>query len=85
MAKIAVVDLVFNFPPNGGASTDLYGIISRLKEDHDIKLFLPKHDKIKISSEFDIPYKQVNSTYFGYNYKKFPIIHYEYPENFYIQ
>jgi len=72
MAKIAFVDLVFNYPPNGGASTDLYGIMSGLKDDHDIRLFLPAHKKINISQDFDFHYELIETSFFGFNYKSYP-------------
>jgi glycosyltransferase involved in cell wall biosynthesis len=72
LSKIAFVDLVFNFPPNGGASTDIYNIMKRTMQNHDVKLFLPKHKKIKISPDFDIPFEMIESPNFGFNYKKYP-------------
>jgi len=72
MARIAVVDLVFNYPPNGGASVDLYGLLSRLKNEHEITLFLPNHKKIKVAPDFDISYKLIDVSYFEFNHKKYP-------------
>ena len=44
MKKIAVVDLLFNWPPDGGARTDVKELITRLKIDFDVCLFVPDMD-----------------------------------------
>ena len=41
MAKIAFIDLLFNWPPNGGASVDLKEILTRLAGLHELTLFVP--------------------------------------------
>ena len=42
--KIAVVDLLFNWPPDGGARTDIKEIMTRLNGEFDVKLFAPEMD-----------------------------------------
>lgn len=42
MKKIAVIDLMFNWPPDGGARTDLKEIIQRLNQDYEVALFVPQ-------------------------------------------
>lgn len=41
MSKIAIVDLLFNWPPDGGARTDIKEIATRLAREHDVCLFVP--------------------------------------------
>lgn len=41
MAKIAIVDLLFNWPPDGGARVDVKEIASRLDDLYEVKLFIP--------------------------------------------
>jgi len=41
MSKIAVVDLLFNWPPDGGARTDIKEISSRLARTHELRMFVP--------------------------------------------
>lgn len=72
LSKIAFIDLVFNYPPNGGASTDLFNIMKRARQDHDVKLFIPRHKKIRISSDFDLPFEYIDISYFEFNHKHYP-------------
>jgi glycosyltransferase involved in cell wall biosynthesis len=41
MSKIAFIDLLFNWPPDGGARVDLKEIMSRLSQRHDVTLLVP--------------------------------------------
>jgi glycosyltransferase involved in cell wall biosynthesis len=41
MAKIAIVDLLFTWPPDGGARTDVKEIATRLAKEHEVCLFVP--------------------------------------------
>jgi glycosyltransferase involved in cell wall biosynthesis len=41
MARIAVIDALFNWPPDGGARTDIKEITSRLSRHHDVRMFIP--------------------------------------------
>ncbi|MBN2207886.1 MAG: glycosyltransferase family 4 protein [Candidatus Coatesbacteria bacterium] len=41
MAKIAIIDLLFNWPPDGGARTDIHHVASGLSRDHQVVLFCP--------------------------------------------
>ncbi|MBU1628232.1 glycosyltransferase family 4 protein, partial [bacterium] len=46
MPKIAIVDFPFNYPPKGGSTVDLVGVLTHLsKHDFDIKLFVPSVHK----------------------------------------
>ena len=60
MSKIAIVDLLFNWPPDGGARTDVKEVATRLADHHEVRLFVPGYDRlfprgrIKGSLKFDI-------------------------------
>lgn len=60
MAKIAIVDLLFTWPPDGGARTDVKEIATRLAKEHEVCLFVPdyqhgfKRGLIKEELEFQI-------------------------------
>ena len=41
MPKIAIVDLLFNWPPDGGARVDIKQIASRLASPYNVRLFTP--------------------------------------------
>ncbi len=44
LRRIAVVDLLFQWPPDGGARTDVKEITARLARDYEVKLFVPDLD-----------------------------------------
>ena len=39
--RIAVADLVFSWPPDGGAAHDLEAVLKRLAQAHEVRLFVP--------------------------------------------
>lgn len=41
MARIAVVDLVFHWPPQGGSMVNVREILKRLAQYHEVRLFVP--------------------------------------------
>jgi len=41
MAKIAIIDLLFNWPPDGGARTDIHHVAAGLSRNHQVVLFCP--------------------------------------------
>ena len=41
--KIAIIDLVFNWPPDGGGRVDVKEVFSRLALQHDVKMFVPQY------------------------------------------
>jgi hypothetical protein len=43
MARVAIVDLLFRWPPDGGARVDVKEIGARLARHHDVRLFVPRH------------------------------------------
>lgn len=45
MKRIAFIDLMFRWPPSGGAATDLKEVISALsRKGYDVKLFVPEYE-----------------------------------------
>jgi len=72
MAKIAVVDLMFHWPPHGGACTDLRETFNRLQQrGHQVYLFVPHFTDIwprgRVQGEgLNFPFKLIrfNSTTF---------------------
>ncbi|MBN1549968.1 glycosyltransferase family 4 protein [bacterium] len=44
--RIAVIDLLFNWPPDGGARVDVKEVFSRIARYHELKLFAPKLDNV---------------------------------------
>jgi glycosyltransferase involved in cell wall biosynthesis len=45
VARIAIVDMLFTWPPDGGARTDIKEIAVRLSRDHDVRLFCPAYEQ----------------------------------------
>jgi len=43
MSRIAIVDLLFNWPPDGGARTDIRQVAVGLSREHDVVLFCPDY------------------------------------------
>ena len=43
MAKIAIIDLLFNWPPDGGARTDIRQIAVSLSPNHQVAIFCPDY------------------------------------------
>lgn len=43
MARIAIVDLLFRWPPDGGARVDIKEIGARLARHHEVRLYVPQH------------------------------------------
>ncbi len=46
MSRIAIIDLLFNWPPDGGARVDVKEIASRLAAHHDVRLFVPDYREL---------------------------------------
>lgn len=44
--RIAVIDLVFKWPPDGGARVDTKEILERLAQDFEVCLFIPAYDYV---------------------------------------
>jgi glycosyltransferase involved in cell wall biosynthesis len=41
--RIAVVDMVFNWPPDGGGRVDVKEVFCRLAKHHEVRLFAPRY------------------------------------------
>ena len=77
MAKIALIDLVINFPPHGGSSTDVLQIGSRLAEEHEVRLFIPAFkskafNRCKLAPDFPLPVCWVEFTPWSFNWREAP-------------
>ncbi len=53
MARLAVVDLLFHWPPDGGAKIDLVEVLSRLVKFYDVHLVVPSYRRFYIRGEVD--------------------------------
>jgi len=74
MSRIAIIDLVYNFPLGGGASVDIHEIGKRLvKDDHEVCFFLPNYDYHGVSEEIEtlVPYKVKRVNFSLMNFNKF--------------
>jgi glycosyltransferase involved in cell wall biosynthesis len=74
LARIAVIDLVYNYPLGGGASVDIHEISKRLvKDKHEVCFFLPnyKHHGVSEDIETKVPYKVKRVNFSPWNYNKF--------------
>jgi len=83
MPKIAIVDLVINFPPHGGASTDIIQIATRLAKKNEVCFFIPSFrsrafDRCKIRSDFPLPVKWLKFNPFNFNFYQAPKMFKEY-------
>jgi len=77
MAKIALIDLVINYPPHGGASIDVLQIGSRLAEEHEVRLFIPAFkskvfNRCKIAPGFPLQVSRVEFTPWSFNWQEAP-------------
>jgi glycosyltransferase involved in cell wall biosynthesis len=46
MSRIAIIDLLFNWPPDGGARVDVKEVASRLTAHHEVRLFVPDYREL---------------------------------------
>ena len=54
--KIAIVDLLFNWPPKGGASCDIEGVGTHLtREGFSVQMFVPLYNKLFVRGEISRP------------------------------
>ncbi len=76
MKKIAIVDLLFNWPPDGGARTDVKEILTRLNNDFQIKLFVPELNYLfprgKNAEKIGIPVNKIRVSEIDFNFYSFP-------------
>ena len=74
MSRIAIIDLVYNFPLGGGASVDIHEIGKRLVMDnHEVCFFLPnyKHHGVSEDIETRVPYQVRRVNFSTMNYSRF--------------
>jgi len=74
MSRVAVIDLVYNFPLGGGASVDIHEVGKRLVQDnHEVCFFLPnyKHHGVSEDIETKVPYQVRRVNFSPTNYNKF--------------
>ncbi len=69
--KIAVLDMLFNWPPDGGARVDVKEVFSRLAQTHDVHLFVPAYDLIlnrgQITAETGFPVTSIPFSPWSFN------------------
>ncbi|OGV52293.1 MAG: hypothetical protein A2X49_17175 [Lentisphaerae bacterium GWF2_52_8] len=53
--RIAVLDLLLHYPPQGGACVDIFNTFSRLSSEFEIKLFCPRWDAVLPRGIFKTP------------------------------
>jgi len=59
MARIAVIDLLFHWPPLGGSRVDLKEVFERVGQHHTVRLFVPDFQEIypRGRIEGDLPFE----------------------------
>ena len=77
MSKIAVVDFLFNWPPDGGSRVDLKEIFSRISKFHEVKLFVPHFTRYyprgEILEPISLNIERIPFNRFNYNFFCVPI------------
>lgn len=79
MTRIACIDLLFQWPPDGGARVDLLHNLSHLAEKHDVRLFVPEWDwQIRRGSirDLDVPFSidRVPFSFFTFHRYSLPVV-----------
>lgn len=62
MARLVVIDLVFRWPPDGGAKIDLVEVLNRLTPIHDVHLVIPKYDRYYVRGHVETSFDFVIHT-----------------------
>jgi len=68
MAKIAICDLLFTWPPDGGARVDVKEIAQRLARHHEVRLFVPDYPACPFP-------RGIASGSFGFSITRIPFNH----------
>jgi glycosyltransferase involved in cell wall biosynthesis len=72
MKKIAFIDLLFNWPPNAGAVVDLKEVIYGIKDNFQVKLFVPDFSFLLkrgiITEKLDFEIEKVHFNFLTFNY-----------------
>jgi glycosyltransferase involved in cell wall biosynthesis len=76
MSRIAIIDLLFNWPPDGGARTDVKEMAERLSEEHEVCLFIPSFlygfSRGKIQDRLNLKIKKIRFNIFTFNFLQVP-------------
>jgi len=76
MSKIAVVDFLFHWPPDGGSRVDLKEVFSRIAKFHNVKLFVPHFTRYyprgEILEPIPINIELIPFNRFTYNFLQVP-------------
>jgi len=72
MLKIAICDLLFNWPPDGGARVDVKEIAQRLLKYHDVRLFVPDYPSCSFprgvtETSFNIPVTRISFNHLSFS------------------
>ncbi|MBP7652283.1 glycosyltransferase family 4 protein [Candidatus Dependentiae bacterium] len=74
--KIAVIDFLFNWPPDGGARTDIKEIITRFNNDFTVKLFIPEMEfgfnRGKNAEKIGVETEKIKTDVFNFNFFSYP-------------
>ncbi len=71
MSKIAIIDLLFTWPPDGGGRTDLKEFMCRLARDHDVTLLCPDYRQYFPRGEIDGDFQNIEIRKIKFNYLTF--------------
>jgi glycosyltransferase involved in cell wall biosynthesis len=76
MSRIAIIDLLFNWPPDGGARVDVKEIASRLAAHHDVRLFVPDYRELfprgAITGDFSFAVTKIPFSRYSFNLVQAP-------------
>ncbi len=77
MKRIAFIDLMFRWPPSGGATTDLKEVISALSQrGYPLKLFIPEFEDYlprgRIDKELSFEIEKIPFTKYSFNRRTMP-------------
>lgn len=67
MSKIAVIDLLFHWPPDGGSRVDLKEVFTRVARHHSVSFFVPEFSRFYPRGEILIPVKGINIELIRFN------------------
>lgn len=75
MKRIAIVDLLFRWPPDGGARTDVKEITERLSKITEVKLFFPNYTRYfkRGLIESSLPFKTEKISFNTFTFNAFQV------------
>lgn len=71
MSRIAVVDMLFTWPPDGGARTDIKEISVRLAREHEVRLFCPDYQQFFHRGRISEPLPKLDVRTIPFNFYTF--------------